>query len=83
MQNELAGLRRRGGQTAEQWQAAQPAYLGHIAAQGRHPRLAEAIAQDPAPDSAPEDPLDLMTSRIMEGILGSATSPTDQEPNRR
>jgi AcrR family transcriptional regulator len=83
MQHELAGLRRRGGQTVEQWQAAQTAYLHHVAANGQHPHLAEAMAHDPAANPAPEDPLDLMTSRIMEGILGPAPSATGREPNRR
>ncbi|MGC4746847.1 TetR/AcrR family transcriptional regulator [Micromonospora sp. DT201] len=79
MQNELAGERRRNGQTIEQWQAAQTAYLRHIAAQGRHPRLSQAMMQDPTTIVAPEDPLDLLTMRILKGALNPAT-PTHQGP---
>ena len=68
MQTELAGARRRGGLTVEQWERAQTAYLLHVAAQGRHPRLAETLTQAPAPA---EDPFDLIVSRTMTGFLGT------------
>ncbi|GGK74310.1 TetR/AcrR family transcriptional regulator [Mangrovihabitans endophyticus] len=79
VQNELAGERRRNGQTIAQWQAAQAAYLHHIAAQGRHPRLARAMTPDPAAVAATDDALDLLTARIMEGLLGGAAAATDRD----
>jgi len=69
MQTELAGARRRGGLTVEQWERAQTTYLVHVAAQGRHPRLAEALTRAPTP--AEEDPFDLIVSRTMTGFLGT------------
>jgi len=71
MQTELAGARRRGGLAVEQWQHAQMTYLLHVAAQGRHPRLAETLTQAPTP--AEEDPFDLIVSRTMTGFLGTPT----------
>jgi AcrR family transcriptional regulator len=70
MQTELAGARRHNGMTVEQWQVTQTDYLRHVAAQGRHPRLAQALTADPTATMANEDPFDLIVSRTMTGLLG-------------
>ncbi|AVT31683.1 TetR family transcriptional regulator [Plantactinospora sp. BC1] len=82
VQAELAGARQRGGRSTEQWQQAQAAYLRHVAAQGRHPRLAEAIARGSTEATAEEDPFDLIVSRTMAGILGPATPAPSADAGR-
>ncbi|MEO3924203.1 TetR/AcrR family transcriptional regulator [Micromonosporaceae bacterium B7E4] len=73
VRNELAGARRRDGRTVEQWRETQAAYLQHVAAQGRHPRLARAITQDLTGIAAQQDSFDLIVSGTMAGVLGPAT----------
>ncbi|MFG3706409.1 TetR/AcrR family transcriptional regulator [Micromonospora sp. NPDC047670] len=62
----------RDGRTLGQWQAAQAAYLRHVAAQGRHPHLARALAASPTEDLDPEVSFDRTVSRTMAGVLGPA-----------
>ncbi|WP_329110169.1 TetR/AcrR family transcriptional regulator C-terminal domain-containing protein [Micromonospora sp. NBC_01699] len=47
--------------------------LRHVAAQGRHPRLARAISRDPTGITAEQDQFELIVARTMVGILGPAT----------
>ena len=66
MQNELA--QRGDGQTLHQAQLAQARYLQHVAGQGRHPRLADALAAAAA-ENNDQHRFDAILARIMAGIL--------------
>jgi len=71
---------RRAGQDTAQWQGSLAGYLGQIAADGRHPHLAAALA-DPAlgPAAGPSDPqeplFDRAIARILTGLLPPGPPP--------
>jgi len=70
-QTEIGQLR--AGQDAVEWQEAIAAYLLSIAADGQHPHLAAALAdQPPETESRPADSLfDRAMPRILDGLLTS------------
>jgi len=55
------------GDTPHQAQLAQARYVQHVAGQGRHPRLAEALAA--AAENNDQHRFDAILARIMAGIL--------------
>jgi AcrR family transcriptional regulator len=67
---------RRAGQDMAQWQGSLAGYLGQIAADGRHPHLAAALA-DPAagPPDGQEPLFDRAMTRILTGLLPPARPP--------
>ena len=82
-QTELA--QQQAGQDIAQWQGSLAGYLLQIAAGGQHPRLAAALADQPAPlagqagrpaDETLEEPLfDRAMTRILTGLLPPAAAP--------
>ena len=61
---------RRAGRDTAQWQGSLASYLLHIAADGQHPQLAAALADQPAADPAGGEPLfDRAMTRILTGLL--------------
>jgi AcrR family transcriptional regulator len=62
---------RRAGQDNEQWQASVASYLVQVAADGRHPHLAAALAGPPDPGDPPaEEPLfDRALTQVLSGLL--------------
>lgn len=70
---------RRAGRDTAQWQAAVASYLVQVAADGRHPHLAAALAGPPAENPAAEKPaaeeplFDRMLTWILTGLLLSAS----------
>lgn len=77
-QTEISGQRAR--QDTAQWQNSLAAYLLQIAAAGQHPHLAAALADQPAADPAPQEPLfDRAMTRILNGLL-AAVRPNGHSP---
>jgi AcrR family transcriptional regulator len=68
---------RRAGQDITQWQDSLASYLLGIAAVGRHPHLAAALADQPAGDDpAQHEPLfDRAMTRVLAGLLPPRTTP--------
>jgi AcrR family transcriptional regulator len=69
-------VQRRAGQETAQWQGTLGGYLLQIAAEGRHPHLAAALADQPAGgDPAQHEPLfDRAMTRILTGLLPPAAA---------
>jgi AcrR family transcriptional regulator len=74
-QTEISQLR--AGQDAVEWQASIAAYLLPIAADGQHPHLATALADQPAEAGSPpaETLFDRAMSRILAGLLAGPAKP--------
>jgi AcrR family transcriptional regulator len=74
-QTELGQLQ--AGQDAAEWQAAIAAYLLPIAADGKHPHLAAALADQPADVGSPpsETLFDRAMPRILAGLLANPARP--------
>jgi AcrR family transcriptional regulator len=74
VQNELALRHEADGLTLSERQAGLNDYLRRIAEQGRHPRLAAAMAEQPLSDAAPvkasDDPFDAIIAGVVIGLLG-------------
>ncbi|HEX7992452.1 MAG TPA: TetR/AcrR family transcriptional regulator [Streptosporangiaceae bacterium] len=79
-QTEISQLR--AGQDAVEWQAAIAAYLLPIAADGQHPHLAAAMAdQSDKVEPSPADSLfDRAMPRILAGLLASPPRPAPSPP---
>jgi hypothetical protein len=56
------------GRTLPQWQQAQAAYLSQVAAAGRHPHLAAALAAGPSEESG-ESLFERVLARVLTGLL--------------
>lgn len=71
----------RAGRDAGQWQGSLAAYLLQIVADGQHPHLAAALADQPPADLAQQgDLFDRAMTRILTGLLPPARTPS---PTRR
>ncbi len=76
-QTEIA--QQRAGQDTTQWQSSLAAYLMQIAADGQHPHLAAALADQGGgpPDTGPQEPLfERAMTRILTGLLPPAPPPS-------
>ena len=63
---------REAGQDTAQWQNSLAGYLLQLSAGGQHPNLAAALADPPAGDHVPDEPLfDRAMTRILTGLLPS------------
>lgn len=69
---QMEAEQRRAGQDADQWQDSVASYLVQVAASGRHPHLAAALAAASSETEVePQLPLfDRATTRILTGLLG-------------
>ena len=71
----------RAGQDLAEWQGSLGGYLVQIAAAGRHPHLAAALAGRPGPPARPQAPMfDRAMTRILAGLLSPPSAPEPGAP---